>query len=132
MGTIAEDCEDNNDAILTVAGCTATTEICDSVDNDCDGLIDELSDGAGFYNPADRHEFCWEPLDEADAYEVVRSDNRDHSGVCTRHTTSGTCWSDAESPSAEMAFFYLCRAISPFIGSWGRDSSGVERTSICP
>ena len=39
---------------------------------------------------------------------------------------------DPEEPLSGLVFHYLVRAQAPHVGSWGRDSAGVERTDVCP
>lgn len=109
----------------------------DARDNQCTGepghgLVDELSGLAGFMNPSDPNQFCWLAQAGATSYEVARADMAAFAGGCMRTIVGETCWVDSGSPSAGSAFFYLVRAVSPNVGSWGQDSSERERTQVCP
>ena len=61
-GTDAQDCDDTSAEISPAA-----TELCDTVDNDCDGKIDDadssLADGTTYYKDADGDGFGNEKLD---------------------------------------------------------------------
>ena len=107
-------------------------EINDGLDNQCPGdlghgIIDEIS-GASLFTS--NTAFRWIRQSMASDFLVVRSDQSDFLANCTTFTTTGRFISDPEFPSLDEAFFYLVRAEAPNLGSWGQDSSGVERT-IC-
>jgi len=112
-------------------------EVNDGGDEQCPGdpgygLIDEVSGTSGFTNAGDRNAFCWPAQSGATEYFVVRSTDPRFQGGCDLHVvTSGACWSDPESPPAGQVFHYLVRANGPYVGSWGRRSSGVERSGAC-
>jgi hypothetical protein len=128
----AGDCNDSAWSIYPGA-----PEANDGADNQCagdagHGLIDEISGTSGFTNPGDRNAFCWTAQSGATEYLVVRSPDPGFLGGCAWYVvTSGTCWSDPESPPAGDAFNYLVRANAPYQGSWGSDASGVERSVAC-
>ena len=112
-------------------------ELNDGKDNQCPGdygygVIDETSGNSGFHDPADTDTYSWTPQEGATSYEVKRSPAPDFSIGCTGVTTSSTIWVDTKVPPPGGLFFYLNRPLTPEIGSWGLDSAGVERTTICP
>jgi hypothetical protein len=110
-------------------------EINDGVDNQCPGdpghgLVDEISGVAGFRNLSEPHELSWNAQLGAQTYEVARSTLRDFAADCLLETTAQTFWLDPEIPGEGGVFFYLTRPLAPHAGSWGADSSGIER-SVC-
>jgi hypothetical protein len=112
-------------------------EVNDGVDNQCPGdhghgVVDEISGISGFRNPGDRNEFSWSAQAGASDYEVARSSLPDLSDDCTTIARTETYWSDSEDPGQGICFHYLVRPLAPHPGSWGHDSSGVERTNVCP
>jgi hypothetical protein len=126
------DCDDGNPDTYPGA-----LEVNDGLDNQCpgdlgDGVTDEISGECGFQNAADKYEFSWPPQSGAASYEVARSDYPDHSAGCTIHTTTDTYWVDGETPGGDVCFHYLVRSLTPHPGSWGVDSSNMERLSVCP
>ncbi len=109
----------------------------DGLDNQCPGdpgfgVVDETSGDSGFHDPADRDRYCWDPQTGATEYEVRRSGAPSFPSGCAGTTTTETCWTDSELPPGGSAFHYLNRPLSPLTGSWGQDSTGSERTDICP
>jgi hypothetical protein len=112
-------------------------EVNDGVDNQCPGdhghgVVDEISGVCGFHDPGNRNEFSWSAQAGASDYEVARSSLRDLSGDCTTIVRAETYWNDSEEPGQGICFHYLVRPLTPHPGSWGQDSSGVERTNVCP
>ena len=108
-------------------------EVNDGRDNQCPGdsghgLIDEISGTAHFSNAT---EFCWAQQPGATEYQVARSGRSDLKLDCTLFVTTSLCLNDLVSPPDGTGFFYLVRSTAPFVGSWGQDSSGTERTSVC-
>ena len=95
------------------------------------GVVDEVSGQAGFMDPGDPTAFCWPAQSGATTYQVARSERPDSAVGCATFTTSGTCITDAAQPSVGTAFIYFVRSITPFVGSWGQDSSGAEREMLC-
>jgi formate-dependent nitrite reductase cytochrome c552 subunit len=112
-------------------------EINDGLDNQCPGdtgygVIDETSGNSGFRIPGNKTEYSWSPQVGATSYEVARSTVSDFSSDCTTWVTADTHVIDTEVPPVPGVFCYLNRPATPNVGSWGQDSAGVERTSICP
>jgi len=131
FGTLC-DCRDNFDTIFPGA-----PEVNDGLDNQCPGdagflLIDEIDGVTGFFDPQSKTEVSWTGQPGATQYEVARSATHDFSTGCVRVLRSGTAWSDNEEPPPGRSFFYLVRATAPNVGSWGADSTGAERTGVCP
>jgi len=107
----------------------------DGLDNQCPGdsgygLIDEIP-LLSFTNPADHDELSWPAQVGADGYDVARADSGDFAAGCFILASPGPVWVDIEDPSSGGGFYYLVRAATPFTGSWGVDSDGVDR-SACP
>jgi hypothetical protein len=128
---LGADCDDADPTIYHGA------EINDGLDNQCPGdpgygSADETSGNSGFHNPADKTEYSWTAQPGATGYEVARSTLADFSGACTTWATADTWVNDTVEPSPGEVFHYLNRPTAPNMGSWGQDSAGVERTSICP
>jgi N-acetylneuraminic acid mutarotase len=128
----AGDCDDANAAAYPGAA-----EINDSLDNQCPGdpgygVVDEISGMCGFTDPGDRGAFCWVPQSGAVSYDVDRSTSPSFSSGCTTSNTTASCWSPADDPAPGVAQFLIVRASAPHVGSWGQDSTGVERHPICP
>ena len=128
----AGDCDDANASIYPGA-----PEINDGLDNQCSGdygygLVDESSGESGFHNLSDRTELSWPDQVGATSFEVARSSSSDFSVDCIRVTRTSAYWNDLETPDLGTGFFYLVRPLTPYAGSWGKDSTGTERTTICP
>jgi hypothetical protein len=129
--TCASDCNDADPAVFPGA-----PEINDGKDNQCPGdagygLIDEISSHAGFLTPGDKTAYSWPAQSGATAYEVARADSSDFSSGCQSNQTSTPSWIDAAVPTSGKAFYYLVRAVTPFTGTWGKRSSGAQRTVSC-
>jgi len=130
--TCEGDCDDSDSNTYPGA-----PEVNDAKDNQCPGdsgrgVVDEISGTAGFTDLSDPTAFCWTSQTGATQYEAVRSDDPTFATGCTTSVTSVTCWSDPSNPPSGAGFFYLVRVIAPNVGSWGQDSSGNERTGVCP
>jgi formate-dependent nitrite reductase cytochrome c552 subunit len=126
------DCDDS--APDTYSG---APEINDGLDNQCPGdpgygVTDETSGNSGFHNPDDKNEYSWPAQPGATLYEVARSTDSLFSFGCVIMTTSDALWVDPESPSTGGTFHYLNHPVAPNAGSWGQDSTGAERTDVCP
>ena len=127
----AGDCDDAYRATYPGA-----PEINDGLDNQCAGsfgfgLIDEISGSISFANGAAPDQFCWPGQSGASAYTVARSSRGTFAQDCATFGTIDTCTSDPARPPPGGIVFYLVRAQSPHVGSWGADSSGKERTGVC-
>lgn len=111
-------------------------EVNDGLDNQCPGepgfgVIDEISGDAGFYTPGDTIAFSWTAQTGAALYQVARSTTADFSAGCTAFTPATPHINDTDTPGLGGVFIYLVRSLSPVAGSWGVDSSGVERVGVC-
>jgi len=119
------DCNDSDASSFPGA-----TEINDGVDQNCDGLIDEISGTSAF--SGDKETFSWDAQSGAIRYSVARGDQPDFSGVCETFGTFNAFYVDTTTPTPGMTFHYLARAFGPgSIGSWGADSNGQERMIPC-
>ncbi len=128
----AGDCDDG-----LAATHPGAPEINDGRDNQCPGdpgygSVDEMPDNAWQQTPGSTSTFCWTAQQGATDYEVVRSTSPGFSGGCTFWVVTGqTCITDPVTPPTAGVFFYLVRPLAPYLGSWGKDSRGVERTGGC-
>ena len=107
-------------------------EVNDGLDNDCNGLRDEIKGNAGFHTPFDDTTYSWPAQPGASEYQVARSTSPDFSG-CVTVNTSDTFITAGPPPPGEN-FYFLVRAVSPNVGSWGQDSGllpGAERDIPC-
>jgi hypothetical protein len=127
------DCDDTDPAIHVDA-----PEINDGLDNQCPGnpgygIVDEISGVCGFHDAGDDTEFSWDDQEAAATYEVARSSAADFLADCVMWpATTQPFVYDVEDPLPGTAFFYLVRAASPHVGSWGADGQGADRTFVCP
>jgi len=126
------DCDDARGA--THPGAAETN---DGFDNQCPGergygIADETSGDSGFHNAVDKTEYSWPAQAGATLYRVVRSTRRDFASACVGWDSGLTKLKDLAVPSPGGAYYYLNRPIAPHIGSWGTNSQGVERTTMCP
>ncbi|MFQ5668963.1 MAG: hypothetical protein ACE5HD_00410 [Acidobacteriota bacterium] len=101
----------------------------DGQDNQCPGdpgfgIVDEISGSILFASGS----FCWTMQPLATNYEVAKSGTSDFSSTCTIVNTTANCFSDPSPPAVGKVEYYLVRAVSPNVGSWGTDASGSERT----
>ena len=80
----------------------------------------------------DDSEYSWPPQPGATAYEIARASSPDFSTDCETFTTIETAVLSLIIPPSGGVSYHLVRALTPHPGSWGRDSSDVERTNICP
>ena len=126
------DCDDTNPHSSPGA-----PEINDGFDNQCPGdpgygLVDEITGPINFFIPGNRDELSWTAQGGTTDYEVARAELRNFTATCVAGTTPAPVWIDAQLPPSGVAFHYLVRPLAPFAGSWGTDSSGVERVLTCP
>ncbi|MGH9867942.1 MAG: Calx-beta domain-containing protein [Candidatus Polarisedimenticolia bacterium] len=125
------DCDDLNADTYSGA-----IEINDGLDNQCPsdpgyGVADEIF-GSGFLNPSDPTQFSWPAQDYATGYELVRASSRDFATNCTvLGSTTDTFLADPDLPPVGEALYYLVRATTPNVGSFGQTSSGAPRTVPC-
>lgn len=108
----------------------------DGIDNQCPGdpnfgIIDEIS-GLLAFASTDETLLVWPAQEGATLYEIARSPRPAFDLDCPVATSSTASYLDATTPLTGEALFYLVRAVAPHVGSWGRDSSGVERSPSCP
>jgi hypothetical protein len=111
-------------------------EVNDGRDNQCGGdagfgIVDEIDGLLGFFNEADPTEISWPPQDGAATYQVARSETAGFSPTCVTFTTPTASIQDPDSPAVDTSFYYLVRALTPNLGSWGRNSADVEHTLAC-
>ena len=128
---VGDDCNDADASVFPGA-----SELNDGVDNQCTGqpgygIVDEIADtlhvNAGGM-------ISWTDGSGAATFDVARSPNRNLSpcdivGTATSGSPSVT---DATVPPSGTALYYVVRAASAHIGSWGKSSAGVERVLSCP
>ncbi|MFQ5878410.1 MAG: M4 family metallopeptidase [Acidobacteriota bacterium] len=126
------DCDDADAATYPGA-----PEANDGADNQCPGepghgLTDEISGATGFADPGDDSLLSWTPQAGATSYQVARSATPDFSAGCTAFVTLEPSLADAATPAvAGDVLYYLVRPLAPFPGTWGTDSSEVERSVAC-
>jgi hypothetical protein len=112
-------------------------EVNDGRDNQCPGdsghaIVDELSGLSGFFKPTDNTEYSWRAQSGATLYQVARGTSPDFSTGCSTFTSSTPFVNDSTLPSSIGGrLYYLVRSLSPFPGSWGANSAGVERGFTC-
>lgn len=92
----------------------------------------ETIGNSGFKDPFDENVYSWPAQAGVTQYQTRRSGSPTFPPPCVGITTTGTSWRDTEIPAPGAAFFYLNRPIAPQPGSWGWNSTGVERTTACP
>jgi hypothetical protein len=102
-------------------------EVNDGEDSSCDGLIDETSSESVF---TDEVTWTWPAQPGAGRYQVARSATPQFFS-CTTFTLAAPSFRDETVPAPGAAFYYLNRALLPFAGSWGADSTGTERILPC-
>lgn len=135
---LGDDCDDGNRARFP-----GHAEICDALDNDCDGAVD---DGALPPGPARGLAFesggqalTWPPQTGADAYDVVRGDLDVLVGeggnywsspdLCLADNTTQNRAGDATVPAPLNGLYYLYRAIGcgAQAGTYNDDGPGRQR-----
>jgi hypothetical protein len=113
-------------------------EINDGKDNQCPGdegygVADETSGDSGFHGATNtKTDYSWPAQTGATSWQVARASSPDFSVGCSTTPVAGTLWTDTQVPAAGQVFYYLNRPVTPFVGSWGTRSAGVERSGICP
>lgn len=124
------DCDDANPA--TYPG---GIEVNDGQDNQCpgdpgNGVADEVAGGLTPV-PGSPGTFAWQAQDGAVSYQMLRATTPEFGGACETWETTGTQDTDPEAPPPGLAYYYLLRALAPFLGSWGQTASGEERIPAC-
>jgi hypothetical protein len=133
VGCGGRDCDD-----AVAATYPDAAEVNDALDNQCPGehgygVVDEICGVCGFLNPSDATELSWPAQASATSYDVARSTVGDFSSDCTLlSVTPDPYILDPTTPVAGQVLFYLVRPLAAYQGSWGQDSSGVERLFTCP
>jgi hypothetical protein len=127
----ADDCDDTNAAVYPGAA-----ELNDGFDNQCPGqpgygIADEINDSL---KVASGGVVSWTDASGASTFDVARSPSRNLSpcAIIGTATSGSPSVTDASVPPAGTAFYYVVRAASAYVGSWGKSSAGVERTLACP
>ena len=127
------DCDDAHASVRPGA-----PEIIDGIDNQCPGdpghgLTDETTGDGGFHSSTSpKTEYSWPLQPNATGWEVARARAPDFSAGCGTVATSVPKWTDTQVPTSGGVFYYLIHSVSPFVGSWGAHSSGVEWHALCP
>jgi hypothetical protein len=110
-------------------------EINDGRDNQCPGdaghgLVDETSGDSGFHDSgAQRYRYSWLPQPGATLHEIARSESPRFLDCLL--LAQAAYWDDIELPAPGVVYYYLNRPLAPHLGSWGKDSMGAERASVC-
>ena len=122
------DCNDGNADAYPGA-----VEINDGIDNQCPGdsghgLTDETAAEAVFA-AGSPPTYSWPAQAGATAYQVARADAPDFSAGCVIVPVTQPWWADPQTPAVGAAYYYLNRAASPQVGSWGANSAALERTA---
>jgi len=122
---------DCNDADYSIG--PGRSEENDGRDNQCPGdpwygLIDELDSPIRLSNTVRLFGFG---QFQATAYQVVRSGRADFSTDCTVFSISIGILDDPATPALGEALHYVARPTAPHVGSWGYDSSRIERVIAC-
>ncbi|HXH27619.1 MAG TPA: hypothetical protein VNL37_01155, partial [Candidatus Polarisedimenticolia bacterium] len=113
-------------------------EVNDGLDNECPGdpgfgLVDEITGDSVWLDPTNSY-FCLGHQAGAIAFQLAVSDQKEflkgQGQTCTLRTVS-QCSTLTETPPVGEVYYYLGRSLTPYTGSWGRDSSGTERQGVC-
>jgi hypothetical protein len=126
--TAGGDCDDADASTYPEAA-----ETNDGLDNQCpgdigSGLVDESGIDSRFDSP---DSYAWTAQSGASSYEVVRATSPDFTTNCATFESSDPFVVDTETPPPAALFHYLNHPVAPFVGSWGADTSGVEREPAC-
>jgi hypothetical protein len=122
-------CECDDDQASVHPG---AAELNDGQDNQCHGdggfgIVDELEGIVRFLDP---QRLAWPAQPGASGYQVAIAERPRFTG-CETAVEGGNEHMDAVIPSIGAVRYYLVRAFAPHVGSWGRDSAGIERSVPC-
>jgi hypothetical protein len=87
---------------------------------------------SGFHSLTDDRLYSWPAQEGVTQFQIKRSGTPTFSAGCVSATTAGTSWVDPEVPLPDAGFYYVNRPSAPQVGTFGWDSFGIERTSVCP
>ena len=108
----------------------------DGLDNQCSGeggfgTVDEITGTIGFFTEFDSDRLMWPPQPLATSYRVAKLTGTSMAAVTCTHTTVPESSILIGNPPLGRVTFLLVRAQQPHVGSWGRNSAGVERLVSC-
>lgn len=120
------DCNDGDSGINPSA-----IETNDGVDENCNGVIDELSGTIGFLDPGDKSRLSWPAQSGAIRYQVAKGSSRQFDVGCVAAIGLTNEFIDPTTPAPGVVSYFNVRPFFPNTGSWGLYSSGTERTIPC-
>lgn len=126
------DCDDLLETVYPGA-----EEINDGIDNQCSGdvgsgIVDEVTGPIGFYDAGNKNLLSWPAQPRAIRYQVVRATAATFDSGCTLFPFLTTPMLNDTAPVFPgVVNYYLVRSSYPNVGSWGLNSSGVERSVAC-
>jgi len=128
---------DGTRTVCNVVPGTSTPEICNGLDDDCDGVVDVPPEVSSVEILMDSETVSWGPATEQN-YQVLRGVLDRHpvgsgSEVCLGTSVTDEQITDASIPPAGGGYWYLVRASNSCgHGSWGTASGEIPRVSdIC-
>ena len=127
----ALDCDDTRGDVFPGA-----IEAYDLVDNNCNGLVDEI-ENSGFNDPLNPNHLTWGPqLPAGQLYDVIRSDGpqffpESPSSACLAQATPMESLDDLLEVPPGKTFYYLVR--NTLVSDYGQTSNGTLRLyTVCP